>query len=978
MSERPSVLFPECGDFQAGTIKAVNTQGDHYETTYSTVHNVFVGSNNASSSSNTIGATVTTSVPSPRPIALSSQAISSPTIATSFHGLMSQLLGLFASSTLSHNETVNPLVLPALETASSGSSRSSRSEIHSIDSQSGAVTVASIEEPDEHVLNAEKLTTPEIFLCSLLGSGKGLPCWQPKPRKPFSGERGVVPGDVGTYSAEGGFEKLYNLWEDEVAIRERAAQFGETYQLHEKTVTLNDSELSKDDIIASPGTWSDVEYGPDGLTPARIDFRCGARQGAVVIPTSTAKLEQLTNHSTLRKTLVQSAGLLYMYANSVRQIGDEESLYFITGCIKSESWALAAYRDPLPPPYDVLRLVKRPPAASQISERIPPYAWTKRGTSEARVGASEAAQVMDQSLFLRGYKMAFSQDFRAQMDRRLRLSTDSLHSQENSGRDRSDSSKNLDHGSNDRNDGGSGGLGRDTVAGMPGSTETVQDGVCVGLWPNSPHKSFHPSDTMTGHLLQKTGANVALIHDDDWRFDMEGASLFEVNTDCSFATPQEIVIEQGVAYLKNPSLDISDEVETPSRENKVAEEKQESEGSQNSTLPPPSSLAGPDSTTDDSAKADKLDCKESISAEQTSVAREDAESDLDEPVKKNGLTEKMERRTELHYRLSDFTILRTLGTGSFGRVHLAQSNHNRRFYAIKVLNKERVVKTKQTEHTNNETRMLKDVQHPFIINLWGSFQDTGNLYMVMDFVPGGELFALLRRSKRFPNAVAKFYAAEVAVALNYLHSLDIVYRDLKPENILLTAEGHIKVADFGFAKVCTTTTWTLCGTPDYLAPEVVSQSRYNKSVDWYALGVLVFEMLSGFPPYHQHSTNHLELYEKILAGPLEIKMPSAFDGNACNLILKLMEGDPSRRYGNMRNGAGDVFEHPWFEEVDWDKLANRQINAPYIPRISGDGDACAFDHYPEDDVASTYGLSQTDPYGAEFPDFEYTNGVNIV
>ena len=144
---------------------------------------------------------------------------------------------------------------------------------------------------------------------------------------------------------------------------------------------------------------------------------------------------------------------------------------------------------------------------------------------------------------------------------------------------------------------------------------------------------------------------------------------------------------------------------------------------------------------------------------------------------------------------------------------------------------------KQVEHTNNEQQMLSSVQHPFIINLWGVFQDAGSLYMVMDFVPGGELFTLLRRSnvrplcflprdwrlsssfQRFPDPVAKFYAADVALALNYLHNQDIVYRDLKPENILLNADGHIRIADFGFAKSCETVTWTLCGTPDYLAPE---------------------------------------------------------------------------------------------------------------------------------------------------------------
>lgn len=173
------------------------------------------------------------------------------------------------------------------------------------------------------------------------------------------------------------------------------------------------------------------------------------------------------------------------------------------------------------------------------------------------------------------------------------------------------------------------------------------------------------------------------------------------------------------------------------------------------------------------------------------------------------------RTTAGRYAFADFAIERTLGTGSFGRVHLVRSRHNARFYAIKVLNKEKVIRMKQVEHTNSEREMLVRVRHPFLVNLWGTFSDLHNLYMVMDFVAGGELFSLLRKSQRFPNSVAKFYAAEVALALDYLHSLDIIYRDLKPENLLLGADGHIKVTDFGFAKYVPDITWTLCGTPDY-------------------------------------------------------------------------------------------------------------------------------------------------------------------
>lgn len=167
-------------------------------------------------------------------------------------------------------------------------------------------------------------------------------------------------------------------------------------------------------------------------------------------------------------------------------------------------------------------------------------------------------------------------------------------------------------------------------------------------------------------------------------------------------------------------------------------------------------------------------------------------------------------------KLDDFSISRTLGTGSFGRVHLIQSKVNARFYAMKVLKKTEVIRLKQVEHTNNEKHILESVAHPFLVNMWGTFQDSNNLYMVMDYVPGGELFSVLRRSQRFPDHVAKFYAAEVILAIEYLHSKDMIYRDLKPENLLLDAQGHIKITDFGFAKYVPDITWTLCGTPDYL------------------------------------------------------------------------------------------------------------------------------------------------------------------
>ncbi|KAF2126265.1 camp-dependent protein kinase A [Dothidotthia symphoricarpi CBS 119687] len=315
------------------------------------------------------------------------------------------------------------------------------------------------------------------------------------------------------------------------------------------------------------------------------------------------------------------------------------------------------------------------------------------------------------------------------------------------------------------------------------------------------------------------------------------------------------------------------------------------------------------------------------------------------------------RVTKGKYTLTDFQIQRTLGTGSFGRVHLVQSKHNQRFYAVKVLKKAQVIKMKQVEHTNDERRMLQQVKHPFLITLWGTFQDSKNLYMVMDFVEGGELFSLLRKSQRFPNPVAKFYAAEVTLALDYLHSHNIIYRDLKPENLLLDRHGHLKITDFGFAKEVPDITWTLCGTPDYLAPEVVASKGYNKSVDWWSLGILIFEMLCGFTPFWDGGSP-MKIYENILKS--RVKYPPYIHPDAHDLLQKLITPDLTKRLGNLHGGSKDVMNHPWFAEVTWDRLQKKDIDAPYVPPVrAGVGDASQFDKYPEE--SEQYGQAGDDP-----------------
>ncbi|ELR04879.1 camp-dependent protein kinase catalytic subunit [Pseudogymnoascus destructans] len=323
------------------------------------------------------------------------------------------------------------------------------------------------------------------------------------------------------------------------------------------------------------------------------------------------------------------------------------------------------------------------------------------------------------------------------------------------------------------------------------------------------------------------------------------------------------------------------------------------------------------------------------------------------------------RSTKGKYSLTDFDLRRTLGTGSFGRVHLVQSKHNQRYYAVKVLKKAQVVKMKQVEHTNDERLMLQEVKHPFLITLWGTFQDSKNIYMVMDFVEGGELFSLLRKSQRFPNPVAKFYAAEVTLALEYLHSKDIIYRDLKPENLLLDRHGHLKITDFGFAKRVPDITWTLCGTPDYLAPEVVSSKGYNKSVDWWSLGILIFEMLCGYTPFWDGGSP-MKIYENILKG--KVKYPPYIQPPAQDLLQQLITADLTKRLGNLHGGAEDVKRHAWFAEVTWDRLAKKDIDAPYVPPVkAGVGDASQFDKYPEE--TEQYGAGGPDEHGHLFTDF---------
>lgn len=306
------------------------------------------------------------------------------------------------------------------------------------------------------------------------------------------------------------------------------------------------------------------------------------------------------------------------------------------------------------------------------------------------------------------------------------------------------------------------------------------------------------------------------------------------------------------------------------------------------------------------------------------------------------------------YEIDDFQIIKTIGTGTFGRVCLCLDKKTETFCAMKILAMADVIRLKQVEHVKNEKSILSEINHPFIVNLRWYTRDDCCLYMLFEYVVGGELFSYLRNAGRFNSSTANFYASEIVLALEYLHSMSIVYRDLKPENLLIDRDGHLKITDFGFAKKLKDRTWTLCGTPEYLAPEIIQSKGHNRAVDWWALGVLIYEMLVGYPPFYDD--NPFGIYEKILSG--KIDWARHIDPIAKDLVKKLLVPDRTKRMGNMKNGADDIKRHRWFKHLDWDDVYHKKLTPPMIPKVSFAGDSSNFDEYPETDWRAARSLDK--------------------
>jgi cGMP-dependent protein kinase len=298
----------------------------------------------------------------------------------------------------------------------------------------------------------------------------------------------------------------------------------------------------------------------------------------------------------------------------------------------------------------------------------------------------------------------------------------------------------------------------------------------------------------------------------------------------------------------------------------------------------------------------------------------------------------------------DLEIRRILGVGTFGRVKLVRHKPTGQAYALKCMRKQQVVATKQQSHVLNEKRILASMDHPFILRLVATYQDEGELYMLLEIGSGGELFSLLARKAPLPDAHARFYAASVVSIFSYMHGLKVVYRDLKPENLLLDDKGFLKMVDFGFAKVVTDRTWTLCGTPEYLAPEIILNKGHAFGADWWCVGILTYECLTGTTPFV--SSEPMEGYRKIIK--CRVQWDAKFSSQARDFMDRLIVVDPTRRLGCLKNGPAGVKEHPWLSSVDWKALEGKKITPPHVPKVKNQLDDSNFDEYPEDEGLANY------------------------
>ncbi|KAL8278278.1 hypothetical protein RQP46_009310 [Phenoliferia psychrophenolica] len=318
-----------------------------------------------------------------------------------------------------------------------------------------------------------------------------------------------------------------------------------------------------------------------------------------------------------------------------------------------------------------------------------------------------------------------------------------------------------------------------------------------------------------------------------------------------------------------------------------------------------------------------------------------------------------------------FELMKVVGKGSFGKVMQVRKKDTGRIYALKTIRKAHIISRSEVTHTLAERTVLAQVTSPFIVPLKFSFQSPEKLYLVLAYVNGGELFHHLQNEGRFDEERSRFYAAELLCALDHLHSFDVVYRDLKPENILIDYTGHLMLCDFGLCKLNMTEgerTNTFAGTPEYLSPELILGEGYTRVVDWWTLGVLLYEMLSGLPPFFEE--DHQKMYRRIVSE--ELTFPPGLVGEARRILTGLLQKNPAMRLGS--HGAEEIRRHLFFHGLDWNALANRRIQPPFRPSVESAVDTSNVDseflsEQPLDSVVEDSQLSESSQ--AQFQGFSY-------
>ena len=306
--------------------------------------------------------------------------------------------------------------------------------------------------------------------------------------------------------------------------------------------------------------------------------------------------------------------------------------------------------------------------------------------------------------------------------------------------------------------------------------------------------------------------------------------------------------------------------------------------------------------------------------------------------------EENEHPLNIKLTYNDFQPIKLLGRGSFGEVILVRLKSTKKVYAMKILDKKILKMKKQQNHTKTERDLMVKINSPFIVNIKSAFQDDTNLYLVSEFMQGGDMFFHMHDGQIviFSHDKTRFYILELVLALESLHKNNMVYRDLKPENILLDSKGHVKLTDFGLSKILEDEddkAFTLCGTPQYLAPEVLLKKGYDKMVDWWSLGCVLYEMLMGRLPFAiKRGMINLKIYEK------KIDFPRKISNEARDLIEKFLVVNPTERLGYGPNGTDDIKNHPFFNGVDWDLAIQKKYKPPFIPKLKNDVDLRYFDN----------------------------------